>query len=180
MNEKCITIQSRLLPISGPEVDELENLCKQNNIRFQNILYRTDGLDIQASVLQPLITLFLSDSLIHEIAVGIAAGIASAAIWDAIKKLFVKYTHKEQIELQTRSAHLRIESDRFTDEAINKAFATVAEVSKATYNEDRPIIPIYVVVKGDNDIEVMKQNDFIWKYVAHKKPDEGDENHGQP
>ena len=185
MDKKYITIRSRFMPINGPEVDELESLCRQNGINFQNVLYRTNGLDVQASGLQSLVTLLLSDSLIHEIAVGVAAGIASAAIWDATKKFFVALYHhmkrnnpmnigrsKEisEIELQSSSARLKIESDQVTAETFNEAFDAFIKVSEATRCEDRPVIPIYVVINRDNNVVVMKQNDYIWKYIVPQKP----------
>lgn len=188
MNENSITLQSRFMAISGPEIDELENLCRQNGICFYNVVYRVDGP--QNSVLSSLATFFFSRDVVHNIAIGII----SSAVWDGIKKVFAKIFHLErsnkstdeskrgvvsEITLKSASAVLEIVSDQVTEESISKAMDTFVKVSEATHCEDHPVIPTYVVINGENVVTVMTQNDFILKYVVPKKSTEEAGNNGQ-
>ena len=54
--KECISLQSRLFPVSGSEVDALERLCNENDIDFQNVLLPTGT--VQASSLWSWVTIF--------------------------------------------------------------------------------------------------------------------------
>lgn len=181
-----IGLMSRLCSINEAEVDELERLCNENGIEFQNSVFRTDS--VQMSALWSWFTLAVSPEVIS----ALVLGVVSAGAYDLIKWTAIKVVNKlrnEQpvpsktdrssvVELKSSSAYLKIESDQVTDETLSKAFDTFIKVSECTYCEDRKI-PTYVVINGDNDIVVMNQNDYIWKYIVPQKNAAEDGKDGQ-
>lgn len=61
-NSGYLNLQSRGMPVSGPEVDNLAKVCSENGVDFRTTLYRMDS--VQASVLQPWLTLIFSPEVI--------------------------------------------------------------------------------------------------------------------
>lgn len=172
-----IGLISKLCSINEAEVDELERLCNENGIEFQNSVFRTDS--VQMSAMWSWFTLAFSPEVIN----AFVLGIVSAGAYDLIKWTAIKIVNKlrnEQpvpsktdrssvVELKSPGAYLKIESDQITDETLSKAFDTFVKVSECTYCEGRKVIPTYVVINGDNSIVVMNQNDYIWKYIVPQK-----------
>jgi len=183
-----ISLQSMSLPVNGAEVDELERLCNENDIEFQRILFRIDS--VQASALWSWVTIVFSPKAIKALAKKIDEDGTCDLIKQAVKKVVdivrskmphpTKVKKSSLIELKSASAHLKIEADHFSAETYSEAFNTFIKVSEETFCEDQKVVPTFVVISGDNDIEIMEQNDYTLKYVAHKKTDKGDESHGQP
>lgn len=186
MNEMQVRLESKAMPVSGIEVEELKRVCQENNIEFSNITMRLDG--IQNSALWSWVTLYFSPSVIE----GIVAGLISTAAYDllkiAIKSVVntVRARHSatnnskeaSEIELQSPSAKLRIESNQVSDETLDKAIDAFVKVSEITASkDDRPVIPVFVVVDGD--IKVMPHNEYITQYIIPKKDEAEDKVDGQ-
>lgn len=179
---KHISLQLKDFPISCTEVDELEQLCNENGIEFTRPMYRMDSIHVQASALWSWVTLAFSAELIKELAQKISIDgtydLLKAAIKKVVDAIRNRLHHPNKVEgasiidLQSSSAHLRIESDIISEKTFSEAFDTFVKVSRDTYNEEHPVIPTYVVINGDNSVIVMKQNDYIWQYVVSKPTEE--------
>lgn len=181
MDEMCIQLQSKAIPVNGLEVDELKRVCQKNNIEFINV--ETSTVWFQNSTLGSWVTLYFSPSVIE----GIVAGVISAAAYDLLKtaikhvvnnvreKLSAANKSKEtsDIELQSPSAILKIESDQVSDEMLDKAIDAFVKVSESTANkEGLPVIPTFVVIDGD--IKILSQNEYITQYIIPKKDEAED------
>lgn len=179
---KHISLQLKDFPISCAEVDELEQLCNENGIEFTRPMYRMDSFHVQASALWSWVTLAFSAELIKDLAQKISIDGTYDLLKVAIKKVVdairnrLHHPNKVEgasiIDLQSSSAHLRIESDTISEKTFSEAFDTFVKVSRDTYSEEHPVIPTYVVINGDNSVIVMKQNDYIWQYVVPKPTEE--------
>lgn len=181
-NDKRISLQLKDFPISCTEVDELEQVCNENGIEFTRPMYRMDSVHFQASALWSWVTLVFSFELIKTLAQKISVDGTYDLLKATIKKVVDAIRNRHPlpnkvagssiIDLQSPSAHLRIESDQISDRTFSEAFDTFIKVSEATHCEDRPVIPTYVVINGDNSVVVMRQNDYIWQYIAPKPTEE--------
>lgn len=176
-----IYIQSKVMSVRCPEIEELERVCKENGIQFEERFIRMGAMGPQASLLQPLIEFVFSPEVITGIVSGVVATgicallkLATAKAVNAIRNQAPKngrIGRTSIVEVKSPNTFLRIEADQVSDEVIVKALNTFVEVSKTTCNMEH-IIPTYVVVDENGDVEVMKQNDYILRYVAHKKSTE--------
>lgn len=177
-----IYIQSKVMSARCPEVEELEQICKDSGIQFDERFIRMDAIGPQASLIQPLIALVFSP----EVITGIASGLIAAGIYDLLKLACAKAVNAIRnrapvggkigrpsiIEIKAPNTSLRIEADQVSDEVLAKTLDTLVETSKATCNE-KHIMPTYVVVDENGNVVEMAQNEYILKYVAHKKLTEG-------
>lgn len=173
-----IYIQSKVMSVRCLEVEELERICQENGVQFDERFIRMDVMGPQASLLQPLIAFVFSTEIIAGIASGvIAAGICALIKWATAKAVNAirnqvptnaKIGRPSIVEVKSPNTFLRIEADQVSDEVLVKALDTFVDLSKGNYNM-KHIIPVYVVVDKDGEVTVMTQNDYILKYVAHKK-----------
>lgn len=181
MNNMRIKLHSKAMPVRGIEVDELERVCQENSIEFTNSAERLDG--IQHSALWSWVTLYFSAPMIE----AIVAGLISAAAYDLLKKAVKRVVNtvrekysvanksKEtsEIELQSPSVILKIESDQVSDETLDKAIDAFVKVSESTANKEGiPVIPTFVVIDGD--IKILSQNEYITQYIISKKDEAED------
>lgn len=177
-----IYIQSKVMSVRCPEVEELEQICKDSGIQFDERFIRMDAMGPQASLIQPLIALVFSP----EVITGIASGLIAAGIYDLLKLACAKAVNAIRnrapvggkigrssiIEIKAPNTSLRIEADQVSDEVLAKMLDKLVKTSKATCNE-KYIMPTYVVVDENGNVVEMTQNEYILKYVAHKKLTEG-------
>lgn len=173
-----IYIQSKVMSVRCLEVEELERICQENGVQFDERFIRMDVMGPQASLLQPLIAFVFSPDIIAGIASGvIATGICALLKWATAKAVNAirnqvptnaKIGRPSIVEVKSPNTFLRIEADQVSDEVLVKALDTFVDLSKGNYNM-KHIIPVYVVVDKDGEVTVMTQNDYILKYVAHKK-----------
>lgn len=174
-NNGYVNLQSRGMPISGPEVDNLARVCSENGVDFRTTLYRIDS--VQASVLQPWLTLIFSPEVISKLSDVLFQELVKQAVKALIGKVKARFGKKEKdkissiIDLQSSSAKLKIESPQISKETFDKAFETFVQVSQATKAEDdHPVIPTFVVVDVDGKVlKVMRQQDYLWQYAVPQK-----------
>lgn len=176
-----IYIQSKVMSMRCPEVEELEQICQENGIQFDERFIRMDALGPQASLLQPLIAFVFSPEIIAGIASGVIATGICALLKSAMAKAVNAIRNKTPanakigrpsiVEVKSPNTFLRIEADQVSDEVLVKALDAFVDLSKGNYDMER-IIPVYVVVDKNGEVIIMKQNDYIWKYVATKNATE--------
>jgi len=174
------------MPVSGPEVDNLTKVCSENGVDFRTTLYRMDS--VQASVLQPWLTLIFSPEVISRLSDVMFQELVKQAVKDLVGMVKAQFSKKEKdkissiIDLQSSSAKLKIKSPQISKETFNKAFETFVQVSQATKAEDDyPVIPTFVVVDEDGKVlKVMRQQDYLWQYVAPQKTDAEDKKNEKP
>lgn len=174
----AIYIQSKVMSVKCPEVEELDRICKNNDIQFDERFIRMDGMGPQASFIQPLISLVFTP----EVIAGIASGLIAAGVYDLLKMACAKVVNairnqapvngkisrSSMIEIKAPSSSLRIEAEQVSDEVLAKAIDTFIEVSKVTCHMEH-IIPTYIVIDENGNVVEMTQNEYILKYVANKK-----------
>lgn len=185
-NNGYVNLQSRGMPVSGSEVDNLARVCSENGVDFRTTLYRMDS--VQASALQPWLTLIFSPEVISKLSDVLFQELVKQAVKDLIGMVKARFGKKENdkissiIDLQSSSAKLKIESPQISKETFDKAFETFAQVSQAAkVEDDHPVIPKFVVVDRDGKVlEVMSQQNYLWRYVVPSKTDAEDKKSGQP
>ncbi len=148
-------------------------VCEDNNISFQPY-EMPEGL--YHSGLLSLISVILDNDILQ----GFMCGLSVNFFYDFIMKQFSKLKKNEKIilehyknfallEIRSEKATLRIEAPALNDETLDKAFKTFLEVSQNPNTSNNSLMPTVVVIKENNDVEIMTAINYVHTYVQPNK-----------
>ena len=167
MSNLKLGIRTYSIGIKGEEIERLSEICKNNNIDFNQFCLRCQFTN---SVSDALYTICFNSELINAIVIGLITNATYDVIKNQISYIILKIKSDininktkspilSTIELQSPTARLKIKSDKVTSDVINKAIDAFIDVS----NKSNDKLSNKFIVCGEN-IEVLDQNELIEKY----------------